>query len=138
MKEFKGDKRTKEYKIWKEAFDKRPKGLGDTVAKVTKFTGIDKVAKAFNDCGCDDRQESLNKLFPNSTVNCFTESEYEYLSDIFKNRRLNLNRPTINKMKDIYERVFEKKLIGCSTCSFRKRIYNPLHKLYSTYNKKNK
>ena len=48
---------------------KKSKGLGDTVAKITKATGIkkvvDKVAKATNkDCGCDKRQDTLNRFFP--------------------------------------------------------------------------
>ena len=45
------------------------RGLGDTVAKITKATGIKKMTKtvfgAFNkDCGCRERQSKLNKLFP--------------------------------------------------------------------------
>lgn len=46
------------------------RGLGDTIAKFTKATGIDKVAKfaaktmGAEDCGCDGRAESLNKVFP--------------------------------------------------------------------------
>lgn len=46
------------------------KGLGDTIAKITKATGLDKaadkVAKAMGkeDCGCGKRQEALNKAFP--------------------------------------------------------------------------
>ena len=48
---------------------KKSKGLGDTVAKITKATGIkkvvDTVAKAVDkDCGCDKRQDTLNRLFP--------------------------------------------------------------------------
>ena len=48
---------------------KKSKGLGDTVAKITKATGIkkvvDTVAKATGrDCGCDKRQSTLNRLFP--------------------------------------------------------------------------
>ncbi len=47
----------------------KSKGLGDTVAKITKATGIkkvvDKVSKAVGkDCGCDKRQDTLNRLFP--------------------------------------------------------------------------
>ena len=47
----------------------KSKGLGDTVAKITKATGIkkvvDKVAKATGkDCGCAKRQDTLNRLFP--------------------------------------------------------------------------
>ena len=49
--------------------NKKSKGLGDTVAKITKATGIkkvvDTVSKAINkDCGCEQRQETLNRLFP--------------------------------------------------------------------------
>ena len=47
----------------------KSKGLGDTVAKITKATGIkkvvDTVAKATGkDCGCNKRQDTLNRLFP--------------------------------------------------------------------------
>ncbi len=44
----------------------RSKGLGDTVEKVTKATGLDKVAKAVlgDDCGCNKRKEWLNAKFP--------------------------------------------------------------------------
>ncbi len=48
----------------------KSKGLGDTIAKFTKATGLDKaaedIAKAFGeeDCGCDRRREKLNQLFP--------------------------------------------------------------------------
>lgn len=46
------------------------KGLGDTIAKLTHYTGLDvvaeKVANALgqDDCGCKRRQEKLNELFP--------------------------------------------------------------------------
>jgi hypothetical protein len=48
----------------------KSKGLGDTIAKVTKATGIDKVAEGVakamgkEDCGCGKRQEKLNEMFP--------------------------------------------------------------------------
>ena len=47
----------------------KSKGLGDTVAKITKATGIKKVVEKISevtgkDCGCDERQEALNKKFP--------------------------------------------------------------------------
>ena len=49
--------------------NKKSKGLGDTIAKITKATGIkkvvDKVAKAAGkDCNCGKRQDTLNRLFP--------------------------------------------------------------------------
>ena len=48
----------------------RSKGLGDTIAKVTRVTGIEKAVKAVTqavgvkDCGCSQRQETLNRVFP--------------------------------------------------------------------------
>ena len=55
----------------------KSKGLGDTVEKITKATGIkaavDKIrdwerSVGFHaenkDCGCDERKDKLNKLFP--------------------------------------------------------------------------
>ena len=49
--------------------NKKSKGLGDSIEKITKATGIkkvvDTVAKAVNkDCGCDKRKDNLNRLFP--------------------------------------------------------------------------
>ena len=49
---------------------KKSKGLGDTIAKVTSATKLDKLAEKIahiagqSDCGCTERQETLNKLFP--------------------------------------------------------------------------
>tara|TARA_R110000765_G_scaffold107231_1_gene198002 strand:+ start:1126 stop:1281 length:156 start_codon:yes stop_codon:yes gene_type:complete len=47
----------------------KSKGLGDTVAFITKYTGIRwivrRVSKIFKkDCGCAARQETLNRAFP--------------------------------------------------------------------------
>jgi hypothetical protein len=45
-------------------------GLGDTIAKITNFFGIDRVADAVaklagaEGCGCDERRQLLNELFP--------------------------------------------------------------------------
>ena len=47
----------------------KSKGLGDTIEKITKATGIKKVVETINkttkkDCGCSKRKETLNRLFP--------------------------------------------------------------------------
>lgn len=47
----------------------RPRGLGDTVANFTRATGIAAAVDGISyltgiDCGCDERQEALNKLLP--------------------------------------------------------------------------
>lgn len=64
----------------------KSKGLGDTVAKVTKATGIDKAVKTVfgEDCGCDERREVLNRLFPYTDKNQLTADDVEKWRD-FKN-----------------------------------------------------
>jgi len=48
----------------------KSKGLGDTIAKITHATGLDKVADAVakaagaEDCGCNKRRKTLNEIFP--------------------------------------------------------------------------
>ena len=47
----------------------KSKGLGDSIEKLTKATGIKKVVNKINkitgkDCGCDKRKNTLNRLFP--------------------------------------------------------------------------
>ena len=49
--------------------EKKPKGLGDSIEKFTKATGIKKVVEKVSevtgkDCGCTERKETLNRLFP--------------------------------------------------------------------------
>jgi len=47
----------------------KSKGLGDSIEKITKATGIKKVVETVNkvvgkDCGCAERKDTLNRLFP--------------------------------------------------------------------------
>tara|TARA_R110000868_G_scaffold9795_3_gene48223 strand:+ start:799 stop:957 length:159 start_codon:yes stop_codon:yes gene_type:complete len=47
----------------------KSKGLGDTIEKITKATGIKKVVDAVSkstgkECGCRSRQNKLNNLYP--------------------------------------------------------------------------
>jgi hypothetical protein len=50
--------------------DNKSRGLGDTVEKIMKATGIKKVvdvttkAVGVKDCGCDKRRDTLNRIFP--------------------------------------------------------------------------
>ena len=52
------------------SMENKSKGLGDSIEKITKATGIKSVVDAVNkargvkDCGCDKRKKKLNKLFP--------------------------------------------------------------------------
>jgi len=59
-----------------EGFDPKQEsqGIGDTIAKITNFFGIDKVADAVaklagaEGCGCNERRQFLNELFPYETT----------------------------------------------------------------------
>ena len=47
----------------------KSKGVGDTVEKFTKLTGIKKLVEIIyedsgKDCGCNKRKDKLNKIFP--------------------------------------------------------------------------
>lgn len=54
--------------------NKQSAGFGDTIAKITHAIGVDKVAEGVaramgrEDCGCNRRRETLNRLFPYSNT----------------------------------------------------------------------
>ncbi len=56
-------------KLKRAIANRKSKGLGDTVEKITKATGIKKVVehvakKTGKPCGCKKRKDALNKAFP--------------------------------------------------------------------------
>ena len=134
MEEFKGDKRTKEYREWK----KRQQGLGDTIEKITEKTGIKKAVKAVfgDDCGCDERRELLNTIKP---YNCFTEDEFNYFQD-FYNTRYNpkhFEADDVTRLRQIHKRIFRRDTKICLNCNSAIRVMNiitkDLLKIYETY-----
>jgi len=129
------DKRTKEYKEWKANYDKQSKGLGDTIAKITKATGIAKAVKfiAGEDCGCDERQEALNKAFRYKRPKCLLETEYYYLQYWFEKHRTRVKPEEQKKLLKIYNRVFSDRKIITSCGSCIRSITNELNSLYKTY-----
>ena len=131
------DKRTKAYKEWVKNHQKASEGLGDTVEKITKATGIKKVVEMFadgRDCGCDDRKEKLNKMFPYQKPNCLTEPEFDYLKAFFAKSSSTISPTTQRELLDIYNRVFNDKreMSGCSSC-FINGVYNKLEDVYNEY-----
>lgn len=118
----------------------KSKGLGDTIAKITEATGIKNVVKfiAGDDCGCDARQEALNKLFPyKDNPECLTEAEYAYLTGYFNKYPDNNSgtRPA-NVLKELYKinnRVFKqsKKPSSCASCV--RTVLHQLKTVYGTY-----
>ena len=114
---------------------KKSKGLGDTVAKVTKATGIDKAVKfiAGEECGCEERKEKLNKLFPYNQPECLNESEYNFLKDFYNIERNTVTYPQQLELIAISNRVLKTKLEPSSCSSCIKSLMEKLKKLYDNY-----
>ncbi len=109
----------------------KSKGLGDSVEKILKATGVDKVAKKVlgDDCGCEERKKALNKLFPYSRQ--FTQDEmsiYESVLPRLKNGVIQREDQAI--LIRIYNKVFNanKKPSSCGSC-----VQQTLSKLEKVY-----
>ena len=125
---------------------RKPKGLGDTIENVLQATGIDKLAKFVfgEDCGCEERKETLNKLFPYVNPLCLNELEYNILTDLLPLMTPGTDRYT-DKIKPtqqmallkISNRIFNRRdnTTSCSSC-LQKLILdlNKVYKEYDTYN----
>ena len=111
---------------------KKSKGLGDTVAKVTKATGIDKIVKAVvgDDCGCDKRKELLNKWFPYKKVECLTDEDYTYLGNLFEENKSTISISVQRELMAIYLRVFNEQLQDTSCSSCWRQYVNNLKQVY--------
>ena len=112
---------------------KKSKGLGDTIEKVTKATGIKSVVKwlAGEDCGCDERKEKLNKLFPYHKPECMTEQEYNTFGELKDKQVIRpMEQEAINEM---YSRIFKQpaQATNCGSC-LAERI-DKLKSVYTAY-----
>lgn len=141
--ENKVDKRTKEYKKTQKELEESHKdqseGLGDTIAKITKKTGIDKVVNflAGEDCGCDKRKEVLNKAFRYKKPLCLTEKEYDTLDDILNRdhvkRMRSLNHSEQTELLKVSNRIFQtlRPVTSCNSCG--RQLVIDLSKVYEAY-----
>ena len=136
-REYKEWKATKEsYKALKDNIDNQSKGLGDTIAKITKATGIDKVVKfiAGDDCGCDERQALWNKEFKYKTVKCLNEDDYKFLTEFVNRTTSKVDYHDKTRLIDIYNDVFstrENRETHCTPCVVS--IVNNLKKYLAAY-----
>ena len=96
----------------------KSKGLGDSVEKVFKATGIDKVAKKVlgDDCGCEERKQKLNKMFPYSRQ--MTEDEIKIYEEVMARTKGTLTGSDQALIIKIYNKVFNtnKKPSSCGSC----------------------
>ena len=117
---------------------KKSAGLGDTIEKIPEQTGIKSVVKfiAGDDCGCEERKEKLNRLFPYKHPNCLTEKEYEYLNAFFLKKSIYVTQEDQKHLWAIYDRVFNVKNkhtnTSCSECV--RSLVSSLRTVYDQYN----
>jgi hypothetical protein len=87
-----------------ENFDPKQKstGLGDTIAKFTHLTGIDKAVEKVvkmagkEDCGCGRRRQTLNELFP------YTKDNGEAIGSVVNTEPLDEIEGTYLVVQDIH------------------------------------
>ena len=114
---------------------KKSKGLGDTVDKITTKTGIKKAIKKLfgEDCGCTERKELLNRLFPyhNEIIDC---SDYQTLDKIKPWTKNNLSSGDYGAVLGIYRKYIDSKqeYTNCVPCV--KNIVAGVERLYIDYN----
>lgn len=118
---------------------KKAKGLGDTIDQITTATGIKSLVKfvAGEDCGCDQRKEALNKLFPYNRPNCLSEPDYNFLKEFFEVTRGSVVPTVQYRLNQIYTSVFNKpaEFTSCSSCLLDR--INELKKIYDSYVQEN-
>lgn len=114
---------------------KKSEGLGDTVEKVLEVTGVAKLAKWVmgEDCGCEERKEKLNKLFPYRKPECLLKDEYEYLKEWYSTPRYSLKPTEQKEILKIYNRVFKVNMQPTSCGSCLRDVMNKLDLLYNQY-----
>jgi len=109
------------------------KGFGDTIAKFTEATGIDKVVHfiAGNDCNCKARQEVLNKMFPYKTPECLTEVEHKQLTYLLPKMTVRVRPSEQLQFLEVYNRVFKtnEQPTSCASC-----LNDMLRKMKQVYN----
>jgi len=117
----------------------KSKGLGDSIEKLTEVTGIKKVVEMFSeatgiDCGCDERKEKLNNLFPyNRNINCLNESDYNKLTKYLSAQQTTLTAIEQQEVSDIYFNVFNYRLQISSCASCWKGKLDELRRVYNEY-----
>ncbi len=131
-------KQVKAKKATKKKSAPKSKGLGDSIEKFTKATGIKKVVDKVSevtgiDCGCDERKELLNKVFPYRSKDCLNDDEYKWLDNFYSSKRPTLTHEEQKIMVIIHNRVLASKreVSSCGSCV--REMVNVMKQLYLEY-----
>lgn len=118
---------------------KKATGLGDTIEQVLEVTKIAKVAKWIlgEDCGCEERKEKLNKLFPYAKPKCLTEEEFTYLTETKVLDKNVLIPSEQRELLTIYNRVFSQRRQPTSCGSCLREVVNGLKSVINEYKEDN-
>lgn len=115
---------------------KKDKGLGDTVERIIKATGLQIFVEG-KDCGCEERKEKLNELFPyRFKARCLTEEEYDGWKEFKSIRTLTISREQVIYVCELYASVFNRQIwFPCASCSPKPLIsmIDKLDKVYESY-----
>ena len=150
IEEYKGKKTLKAFKNLKkelsEAKENESLGLGDIIESITKATGIKAVVKAVlgEDCGCEERKQSLNEItlkslkdiFRKPVVNELSLKDYEWLCGFFENGfPLMITAQEQKELHAIYKNTLRinKQGTNCSSCI--KATTKEIYKVYQLHTK---
>ena len=156
LKNFKGDKRSRTYKAMRLSYETAIEtknvddvGVGTTLEKVFKATGISKLVEVFTpegeDCGCSERKRLLNN---SPTFNasqkpkrCMDKSMFEAYDNFVQSREVDKWSAEESKLVfNTYEWVFalrydtKRMCANCNgTANILKMITASLDKVYESY-----
>lgn len=121
---------------------KSRKGLGDDIEAILNSKLAKPVTNALkkliwkdeSDCGCDERKEKLNKMFPHyRKPECLKQKEYKFLDRIYKANARVLSREDNKELYRVYNRVFKAKKVSTTCGSCVKSVLTELKKVYDEY-----
>ena len=156
LDEYKGDKRSREYRYMRLEYDKSIEtqnvddvGIGTKIEKVLKATGVSKLVEIFTpegeDCGCNERKRKLNNspLFNSAQKpkRCLTKQMFEAYDYYFKTREVDKWSAEESKLVfNTYEWVFalrydsKRMCANCNgTANILRMITSSLDKVYDSY-----
>ena len=101
----------------------KSKGLGDTISKITKATGIKKIVDKVSeitgkDCNCSQRRDKLNQMFPYNKVRQFTEDEQKIYEEVIDRTKGTITGKDQAILVKLYNKVFNtnKQPSRCTSC----------------------